>query len=174
MSNIIPVEISVWQNIIDQYSSNFAGKKLSKNELDDLEFTLENDLSRIASKKNIYYEIVSSNLMYFEANSSLGARLGYFPPPWEGSPAWGVSIPISNFGAIKLSYFKGNYIKTPVVTEKSMYYKIDWENEPELEESGLISSPILMNLETPFSYQNQSSSPAIILNLRCTPSLLAV
>jgi len=174
MSYIIPVDIAVKQTIIDQYSSNLVGKKLSLSELYDLESILQEDLIRIASKKNVAYDIVSGNLMYFEANLSLEHRIGCFPPLWEGNPAWGLSIPILNSGSIELSYFTGNYTKTFVETDKSVWYVPNWEGEPELVESELISSTILMNLETPFSYQNQSSNPSMILNLRFTPSLLAV
>ena len=174
MSNISLVEIAVRQTIIDQYSSNLVSKKLSLSEQYDLESILQEDLTRIARKKNVVYEIVSGNLMYFEPNSSLGDRLGYFPLHSGAGPNWGLSIPILNSGSIELSYFTGNYTTTLVATEKSTYYVPNWVGNPELVESELISSTILMNLETPFSYQNQSSNPSMILNLRFTPSLLAL
>jgi hypothetical protein len=173
MKNIIPVNIDVWQDIINLYESSTISRKLNFIDKDSLESLLANDLKRI-SKKDVYHEITSGNLIYLEANSSRRIRIGWFPADWEGFPAWGLSVPILNFGGVELSYFKGIYTTTTVSDQLAIYKIPNWEGEPELEESAPITSPILMNLEVPLSYKNQTANPAMILNLRFAPSLLAV
>jgi hypothetical protein len=174
MKHVIPVEIAALQNIIDQYSSKIRSQILIPADLHESERILKDDLEKISIRKGVNYEIWSGNLMYSEGNVSSTIKIGWFPDGWEGLPNWQLCIPILNVGAVKLSYFKGNY--TTVVEEStfSVHNLPKWVGEPELEESILISSPILMNTDTPFSYQNQSNSPAMLLVLRFNPSLLAV
>jgi len=173
MSNIIPVEITFWQTIIDQYSSETKGRNLDLSDLQDLESKLEDDLKRIANEKNIYYEVKNGNLAYINPNNEISTRIAFFLSGWEGFPSWALNIPILNCENVVLNFYKGDYTTTIESNELTMYRVPLWEGRPELEESTLLNRPVLMNMEAPFSFTNQSDNPAIFLNLRFIPSLLA-
>jgi len=172
MENFIPVNIVVWQQIIDQYKSSVASQRLVDNDLGNLQELLIYDINNIARNKTNDYQIIGGNLIYFRPGFTQSVRTAYLPSNWEGYPTWALCLPILNYENIEVSFYEGSYTKTIVTNDLATFIVPEWNGIPEVK-STLISGPMLINMDVPFSFKNQSDNPAIILNLRFIPSLLA-
>jgi hypothetical protein len=173
MSYVIPVKISAWQQIKDFYKSRTISQRLEPyNGLSELSSLLNDDILTIAKNKDRYYEIVAGTLSYYKSNHSGHILIAAFPPDWKGYPTWGLSIPILNYENTEISFYEGNYTKNRIHDDLGYYDAPIWEDTPTLVESVIINTPMLVNMDVPFSLKNQSDSPSIVLNLRFNPSLL--
>jgi hypothetical protein len=173
MNNIIPVQLDVWQQIKDLYKSKVSSERLYPSTgLYELESLLNDDILKIARNKDRYYEIVAGTLSYYNSNHSGHILIAAFPPDWKGYPTWGLSIPILNYENTEISFYEGNYTKSRIQDDLGYYDAPNWEGASTLAESAIINTPMLVNMDVPFSLKNQSDSPSIVLNLRFNPSLL--
>lgn len=116
---------------------------------------------------------VKTAIMFInDANFVQDLHVDGFDPDRANASNTALNLPILNCDNGPMSWYNGDFFLTKSPFKTIKYLKINWNSEPTLAATKIISKPTFVKINIPHHIENQSSSPRLMLSIRFVKDIL--